>query len=131
MKKAALGGLFCFLLLFVLTASLMGFLEPLQASLTLILWQREEQHFDTPYDPATALTCNAICPILNLCRVIRLFVTRHRLTLCRYPLMREKCFGGVVAGVEPASIGALPIGLRAPCGFHREFLPQAYSLARR
>lgn len=55
----------------------------------------------------------------------------HALTLCRYPLMREKCFGGVVAGVEPASIGALPIGLRAPCGFHREFLPQAYSLARR
>ncbi|EBU3940271.1 hypothetical protein CKV37_003413 [Salmonella enterica subsp. enterica serovar Cerro] len=51
--------------------------------------------------------------------------------LCRCPLMREKCFGGVVAGVEPASIGALPIGLRAPCGFHREFLPQAYSLARR
>ncbi|EDX3575307.1 hypothetical protein BSY58_003869 [Salmonella enterica subsp. enterica serovar Cerro] len=45
--------------------------------------------------------------------------------------MREKCFGGVVAGVEPASIGALPIGLRAPCGFHREFFPQAYSLARR
>ncbi|WP_424953105.1 ECs_2282 family putative zinc-binding protein [Citrobacter freundii] len=41
----------------------------------------------------------------------------HRLTLCRYPLMREKCFGGVVAGVEPASIGALPIGLRAPCGY--------------
>ncbi|MBK2957189.1 hypothetical protein FKK45_21485 [Enterobacter hormaechei] len=26
-------------------------------------------------------------------------------------------FGGVVAGVEPASIGALPIGLRAPCGY--------------
>lgn len=24
---------------------------------------------------------------------------------------------GVVAGVEPASIGALPIGLRAPCGY--------------
>ncbi|MEB0811780.1 hypothetical protein VC888_26515, partial [Citrobacter freundii] len=55
----------------------------------------------------------------------------HTYSPLSYPLMREKCFGGVVAGVEPASIGALPIGLRAPCGFHREFLPQAYSLARR
>ncbi|EFK1517829.1 hypothetical protein AYL81_004481 [Escherichia coli] len=55
----------------------------------------------------------------------------HTYSPLSYPLMREKCFGGVVAGVEPASIGALPIGLRAPCGFHREFFPQAYSLARR
>lgn len=94
MKKAALGGLFCFLLLFVLTASLVSLLASFQAGITLILRQREEKHFDTPYDPAAALTCNAICPILNLCRVIRLFVTRHTLTLCRYPLMREKCFGG-------------------------------------
>ncbi|RYH61300.1 hypothetical protein EVY07_08905 [Enterobacter hormaechei] len=35
---------------------------------------------------------------------------------CSWVFLSE-CFDGVVAGVEPASIGALPIGLRAPCGY--------------
>ena len=61
-----------------------------------------------------------------------LFISHPLLDLPSAPKeLLLKCFGGVVAGVEPASIGALPIGLRAPCGFYRELIPQNYSLARR
>jgi len=45
--------------------------------------------------------------------------------------MREKCFGGVVAGVEPASIGALPIAVRAAFRYMTSIFTVAYLLARR
>ena len=45
--------------------------------------------------------------------------------------MREKCFGGVAAGVEPASIGAMPIAVRAAFRYMTSIFTVAYLLARR
>ncbi|EQC1079137.1 hypothetical protein ACY2HL_000958 [Enterobacter roggenkampii] len=48
-----------------------------------------------------------------------------------YFLLVGGCFGDVVAGVEPASIGAMPIAVRAAFRYMTSIFTVAYLLARR